>query len=58
MKPFTHGVIGTGGTLLAFASLQNLNYAAGALAGLATAAWMLRQIWVSLKRPTNEDAGK
>lgn len=52
MKPSINGIIGFGGTLLAFANLQNLNYAAGTLAGLATAAWMLRQIWLSCRKPT------
>jgi hypothetical protein len=51
-----NGAIGFGGTLLAFMSLQNLNYAAGIIAGLATSAWMLRQLWLSRKGaiPPNE----
>lgn len=44
------GTIGVGGTVLAF-RLSNYSGDAATLAGLMTAAWMARQIWLSFQKP-------
>lgn len=55
MNKTLNACIGFGGTFLAFMNLQELNYAAGFLAGLTTSAWMGRQLWLSRKKDTPAD---
>lgn len=60
MNPETivNGTIGVGGTTLA-AILAKYSADAATLAGLLTAAWMARQLWLSFRRPVRlEQTGK
>lgn len=42
------GAIGTAGTLASLV-LENVNHLAAIAAGLLTAAWMARQLWLSFR---------
>lgn len=50
-ETLTTGTIGVGGTALAVL-LDKFSGDAATIAGLLTAAWMARQLWVSFRKPT------
>lgn len=49
-----HGAIGIGGTI-ATMSLEGANVVAGICAGVATTAWMLRQLWLSCQKRNHHE---
>ncbi|MBW7895148.1 MAG: hypothetical protein H3C27_08540 [Opitutaceae bacterium] len=51
-RTLLHTLVGISGTLASL-TLESINTIAGILAGLATAAYMTRKLWLSWKKPSS-----